>query len=97
MIIPKIGKWLTSTIKDKTVIYSYSFFKQWNKKIHHWINTHEKLRKTSCISCDKGSKRYHELFTKTRRGVFIIANASIYSNASFYSGVIKVVKNFPSP
>ena len=86
-----------STIKDKTVTYSNSFFKQWNKKVHHWINTREKLRKRSCISRDKDSKRYHELFTKTRRGVFIIANASIYSNASLYSGVIKVVKNFPSP
>ena len=35
--------------------------------------------------CGKDSKRYNKSFAKARKGVFTIANVSIYSNASQYS------------
>ena len=54
------------------------------------INTCEKLKERSYISCGKDSKRYYESFAST--GVFTIANSSACSSASQYSGAIKACK-----
>ena len=48
-------------------------------------------------SCGKGSKIYHKSFAKTGKVVFTIANGSVYSNASQYSGAIKACKKCASP
>ena len=45
--------------------------------------------KRSYISCGQNSRRYQKSFAKASEGVFTIANASVYSNASQYSGAIK--------
>ena len=49
----------------------------------------------SYISCGKDSRRYHKSFIKASKDFFTIANASVYSNASQYSGAIKACKNLP--
>ena len=52
-------KRLTPTIRDKKVTYSYSSLKL-QEKICHSINTTEKLREGSCMSCGKDTERYHK-------------------------------------
>ena len=63
----------------KKVTYSNSSLKLWRVKIGHWINTCEKK---GLISWGKDRKRNHKPFAKASQSVFIIANASVYSNAS---------------
>ena len=45
-----------------------------NEKICHWTNTCENLFEKSCISCGKGSKRYHEPFAQASKNVFTTAS-----------------------
>ena len=45
----------------------------------------------------KDTKRYHKSLAKSSKGVFTIANASIYSNSARYSGAVKTCKKFVSP
>ena len=56
------------------------------------MNTCEKLKERSSIPCDKGSKDNYKPITKASKSVFTIANASIYSNTSKYSGAVKACK-----
>ena len=92
-IFLKNRKILTPIIKDKKVTYSNSSLKLW-KESCHWINTCGKLKERSC---GKGSKIYHRSFAKTSKVAFTIANGSVYSNASQYSGAINACKKFASP
>ena len=46
------------------------------------------------MSCGKDSRRYHKSFAKASKGVFRIANFSVYSNVSQYSGANKACKKF---
>ena len=50
-----------------------------------------------CGKCGKYSKRYHKSFSKASNEAFTIANISVCSNASQYSGAMKVSKKFDSP
>ena len=56
------------------------------------------LEERFCTSCVKDSKRYCKSLTKASKGVFTIANASVYSNASQYRafGAIIACKKFAS-
>ena len=69
---PKIGKWLTLTIKDKKVTYSKSSLKLWIERKHatELIPNSEKLQDKYSISCCKDTKRYHKSFPKASKGVF---------------------------
>ena len=50
----------------------------------------------SCISCVKDSKKYNKSISKASTSVFTVANASVYFNASQYSGAIRACKKFSS-
>ena len=66
-------------------------------KICHGINNCEHFWERYYISCGKDSKQYQKSIAKASKDVFTIASASVYSNASRYSGDIKVCKKFASP
>ena len=92
---PKVGKWLTPTIKEKKVTYSNTSLKIWKeRKYAIELIPVKKILERSCIFCGKDSKRYHKSFIKASKVVFTMANASIYSNVSKYSRAIKACKKF---
>ena len=43
------------------------------ENICHYINTSENLKERSCISCEKGIKRYQKSFPQVSKAVFTIA------------------------
>ena len=54
----------------------------------------EKLSERFCVSCGKDSKNItNNLIIKASKGIFTTVNASLYSNASQYSGTMKALRN----
>ena len=79
-IFPKNRKIkLSPIIKDKKVTYSNLSLKLWKERKYATELIPVKSYKNSC---SKDSTRYHKSFAKDTKGVFTIANVSVYSNAS---------------
>ena len=76
---------LSPIIKDKRLTYSNSSFQLYATEL-----IPVKSYQNSC-------GRYHKSCAKaSNTGVFTIANASVYSKASQYSGAIRACKKFVS-
>ena len=82
---------LSPIIKDKKVTYSNSSPKLRKERKYPTELIPVKSYKNPC---GKDSRRYHKSFAKAFKGVFTIANVSVYSNASQYSGAIRACKKF---
>ena len=94
---PKIGKRLIPTIKVKELTYSNSSLKlRKERKYAIKIIPVKSNQKGLVFFCDTDSKRYNKSFPKASKGVFAIANGSLYSNVSQYSRTIKACKKYTS-
>ena len=91
----KIGKWLTFVIKYKKVTYSNSSLKLWRER-KYAIELIPVKSYEEGLSCGKESETYHKSLAKACKGVFTIANTSVYSNVSQYFGAIMTCEKFVS-
>ena len=94
---PKTGKWLTPIIKDKKLTYSNSSLKLWEEKKYTIELIPVKSYKKILLYLVANKVKYNRSFAKAGKGVFTTGNASIYSNASYYSGANKALKKLDSP
>ena len=75
-VLPKIGKWLPFTSKDKKLTYSNTSLELQKKRkyaIDLLPSQKKVIRNVLYFFCGKETKRYYESFAKSRIDVFIIA------------------------
>ena len=91
-----LGKgWLASTIKVKNETYSNSSL---HLNYEKWENIPVKSYKKDLVILVVKTVKDIKSFTKARKGVFKIVNASVYCNASQYSvRAIKACQKFVFP
>ena len=91
----KVGKWFTPIVKDKKVTYSNLALKLWKeRKYPIELIPVKSYKKGLIFPVVKTMKDLTNHWLKASKGVFTIANASVYSNASQYRvfGAIKACK-----
>ena len=76
----KIGKWLTPIIKDKKVPYSNLSLKLWRETEYVFEKIPVKSYKKGLIFPLVKTVKFTNHWLKLAKGVFTIANASVYSN-----------------